>query len=132
MSYSMGCLLSEVHCDICNGIWIYCALYIFLCCNSVDGYCSLRYKQFTSKYQELSNFHEDNQGALTLAKLEPGLHTPRSKFYAIKLHWFSSWLNPIQIGIIFYPTHLQKADSLTKPLTKEAYSQNRSFPSVGN
>ena len=34
--------------------------------------------------------HEDNQGALALAKLEPGRHTPRSKFYAIKLHWFRS------------------------------------------
>jgi hypothetical protein len=36
--------------------------------------------------------HEDNMGALKLAKLEPGRNTPRSKFYAIKLHWFRSWL----------------------------------------
>ena len=32
--------------------------------------------------------HEDNQGALILATLEPGRHTPRSEFYSIKLHWF--------------------------------------------
>jgi hypothetical protein len=31
---------------------------------------------------------EDNISALTLANLEPGRHTPRSKHYAIKRHWF--------------------------------------------
>jgi hypothetical protein len=31
---------------------------------------------------------EDNTGALTLANMEPGRVTPRSKFYAIKMHWF--------------------------------------------
>ena len=29
--------------------------------------------------------HEDNQGALILAHLEPGRYTPRSKYYALKL-----------------------------------------------
>eukprot|EP00956_Cyclotella_meneghiniana_P043046 scaffold250689_cov149-Cyclotella_meneghiniana.AAC.1 len=32
--------------------------------------------------------HEDNVGALTLARLEPKRMTPRSKHYAIKYHWF--------------------------------------------
>ena len=32
--------------------------------------------------------HEDNVGALTLARLEPRHMTPRSKHYAIKYHWF--------------------------------------------
>jgi hypothetical protein len=32
--------------------------------------------------------HEDNMGELRLLKLEPGRNTPRSKFYALKLHWF--------------------------------------------
>ena len=32
--------------------------------------------------------HEDNMGSLTLATLEPGRHTPRSKFYALQMHWF--------------------------------------------
>jgi hypothetical protein len=31
---------------------------------------------------------EDNSGTLTLANLEPGRMTPRSKHYAIKSHWF--------------------------------------------
>ena len=29
-----------------------------------------------------ATLHEDNLGALTLATLEPGCHTPTSKFYA--------------------------------------------------
>ena len=37
--------------------------------------------------------HEDNQGALKLANLEDGRNTPRSKFYALRLHWFRSWLH---------------------------------------
>ena len=31
---------------------------------------------------------EDNNGALSLANLEPGQSTPRSKFYDCKVHWF--------------------------------------------
>ena len=31
---------------------------------------------------------EDNSGALTLAKMEPGRVTTRSKHYMIKYHWF--------------------------------------------
>ena len=66
--------------------------------------------------------HEDNMGALKLAKLEPGRHTPRSKFYALKLHWFRSWLkaNPSQdvaeTDIVHCSTDEQKADFLTKVL----------------
>jgi hypothetical protein len=38
--------------------------------------------------------HEDNSGCLTLANLEPGRITPRSKHYAIRMHWFRSHLVP--------------------------------------
>ena len=45
----------------------------------------------------LTTFHvttwEDNMGALTLANLDPGQSTPRSKFYDSKVHWFRSHLN---------------------------------------
>ena len=34
--------------------------------------------------------HEDNVGVLTLANMEPGHYTPRSKHYALRLHWFRS------------------------------------------
>jgi hypothetical protein len=69
--------------------------------------------------------HEDNQGALILANLEPGRHTPRSKFYALRLHWFRSWLKPNEIEIIFISTKLQKADYLTKPLQSMPFAINR-------
>ena len=45
-----------------------------------------KHKQLAFK----ATVHEDNQGALILAKLEPGRHTVRSKFYALRLHWFRS------------------------------------------
>ena len=62
--------------------------------------------------------HEDNQGALILSTLEPGRHTVRSKFYALRLHWFRDWVhNPENnIAIKFVSTDLQKADFLTKAL----------------
>jgi hypothetical protein len=50
---------------------------------------------------------EDNIGALTLANLEPGRMTPRSKFYAIKYHWFRSHLKPNRVEI-------KKIDTSTK------------------
>jgi hypothetical protein len=66
---------------------------------------------------------EENNGALTLAKLEPGRHTPRSKFYALRLHWFHSWLKPRDIEIVHVGTKDQKADYLTKPLTAPLTAQ---------
>jgi len=71
--------------------------------------------------------HKDNKGALILANLEDGRFTPRSKFYAIKLHWFRSWLKPKEIEVTFIPTLLQKADFLTKPLPPVPFRQNRSL-----
>lgn len=69
--------------------------------------------------------HEDNMGALTLATLEEGRHTPRSKFYALKLHWFRSWLKPRHIEIVHCDTKDQKADFLTKPLGPIEYERCR-------
>jgi Reverse transcriptase (RNA-dependent DNA polymerase) len=48
---------------------------------------------------------EDNAGALTLANMEPGRITPRSKHYAIKYHWFRSHLKPNKVDI-WIPTSL--------------------------
>jgi hypothetical protein len=69
--------------------------------------------------------HEDNLGALTLAKLEPGRHTPRSKFYAIKLHWFRSWLKPKEIELEYIESKFQKADIFTKPLSTAEFLRCR-------
>ena len=69
-------------------------------------------------------------GAFILAKLEPGRHTPQSKFYALKLHWFRSLLHPKQIEVTFVSTHDQKADYLTKPLNPVKFAANQ-FLSMG-
>ena len=84
----------------------------------------------TKFLQFKATVHEDNMGALKLANLEPGRNTPRSKFYALKLHWFRSWLVPKEIEIIHCPTKDQKADFLTKPLTRTSFEACR-FLSMG-
>ena len=69
--------------------------------------------------------HEDNQGALALAKLEPGRTTPRSKFYAIKWHWFRSWLKPKEIELEYIDTKEQKANIFTKSLGTADFIHDR-------
>lgn len=59
---------------------------------------------------------EDNSGALTLANLEPGRLTPRSKFYAVRYHWFRTHLKPNNVVVCKIDTNQQKADMLTKSL----------------
>jgi hypothetical protein len=68
---------------------------------------------------------EDNNGALSLATLDPGQHTPRSKHYDIKVHWFRSHLKPNQIEVEKIDTSLQKADIFTKPLPPEVFIRLR-------
>jgi len=71
--------------------------------------------------------HEDNQGAIILANLEPGRTTIRSKFYALRLHWFRSWIQDRDIKIEFISTLNQKADFLTKSPTVAIFESNRSL-----
>ena len=71
--------------------------------------------------------HEDNQGALILSNLEPGRHTIRSKFYALRLHWFRSWTQSKHITIQFVDTKHQKADFLTKALSAGPFQFNRNL-----
>ena len=83
-----------------------------------------------------ATIHEDNIGALKLAQLEPGRHTPRSKFYGIKLHWFRSWLKPNafhnidQINIVHCSSEMQKADFLTKALVQIKFKSRRQLSMV--
>jgi hypothetical protein len=88
-----------------------------ICVSINEGLGLTKQKLLTFK----TTIHEDNMGALTLAKLEPGRHTPRSKFYALRLHWFRSWLQPREIEIVHVSTKDQKADYLTKPLTAQLF-----------
>ena len=58
---------------------------------------------------------EDNAGALALANMELGHMTPRSKHYAIKMHWFRSHLSD-QVTIQKIDSQYQRANILTKGL----------------
>jgi hypothetical protein len=62
--------------------------------------------------------HEDNVGALTLARLEPRRMTPRSKHYAIKYHWFRETVaDPSQqVTLVKIDTRNQLGDLFTKGL----------------
>ena len=64
---------------------------------------------------------EDNSGALTLANLEPGRVTSRSKHFAIKYHWFRETLEPNNIEIRKIESKDQIADILTKGTTKDIF-----------
>ena len=92
----------------------------------VNGFAAA--KHFVTRFK--TTVHEDNQGALCLAQMEPGRNTPRSKFYAIKMHWFRSWLKPNEIVLEYIESKNQKADILTKSLGTVAFEDNR-FLSCG-
>ena len=68
---------------------------------------------------------EDNMGALTLANLEPGQHTARSKFYDCKVHWFRSLLKLNSITVTKVDTKEQIADLFTKPLPRDTFQYLR-------
>ena len=65
---------------------------------------------------------EDNNGALTLANLDPGQNTTRSKFFDVKYHWFRSMLKPNAITVVKVDTKDQIADLFTKPLKEEPFT----------
>jgi hypothetical protein len=60
--------------------------------------------------------HEDNNGAKTLANMEPGRNAPTSKFFPIKYHWFREQLKPCEIVVEKVSTDEQLADFFTKGL----------------
>ena len=70
---------------------------------------------------------EDNMGALTLANLDPGQTTTRSKFYDSKVHWFRSHLKPNDIVVQKVETKEQRADLFTKPLLPEPFRYLRNL-----
>ena len=67
--------------------------------------------------------HEDNVGALTLARLEPRRMTPSSKHYAIKYHWFRDKVaDPSQgITLVKIDTKNQLGDLFTKGLPQASF-----------
>jgi histone deacetylase 1/2 len=71
------------------------------------------------------NIHEDNVGALTLAKLEPARMTPRSKHYAIKYHWFREHVHANRVNILKIDSKNQLGDLFTKGLARPAFEHLR-------
>lgn len=69
--------------------------------------------------------HEDNVGALTLAKLEPARMTPRSKHYAIKYHWFREHVHANRVKIVKIDSANQLGDMFTKGLARPAFERLR-------
>ena len=69
--------------------------------------------------------HEDNAGALTLAKLEYPRMTPRTKWYAIKYHWFRTQLEPNGIELMKIDTKIQKGDLFTKSFRRDRFEELR-------
>ena len=70
------------------------------------------------------NIWEDNNGCWTLADLEPGQMTPRSKFYDSKVHWFRSYLGPT-MKVHQVDTKFQRSDLFTKPCPREVFERLR-------
>jgi hypothetical protein len=71
---------------------------------------------------------EDNNGCLTLANLDPGQQTPRSRHFDSKMHWFRSHLTeqgPNSIVVVKVDTVAQLADLFTKPLSREIFERLR-------
>jgi Reverse transcriptase (RNA-dependent DNA polymerase) len=69
--------------------------------------------------------HEDNNGAMILAKLPPGRSTPTSKFFNVKYHWFREQLHPEQIQVVKVASDEQLGDIFTKGLRKDKFMDMR-------
>ncbi|GFH61161.1 hypothetical protein CTEN210_17637 [Chaetoceros tenuissimus] len=70
---------------------------------------------------------EDNEGALKLASKEMPRHTPQSKHFAVKYHWFRSKLksDDYEIKLLPIDTSLQKSDIMTKGLGRSEFPAKR-------
>jgi hypothetical protein len=69
--------------------------------------------------------HEDNSGALSLAKLEPGRNTPTSKFFNVKYHWFREQIKPNNIEMRKVSSEEQLGDIFTKGLRTTLFKSMR-------
>ena len=80
----------------------------------LNGHCATTFR---------TRVREDNNSALSLANMAPGEHTPRSKFYNCKVHWFWSHLHngANHITVQNIDTTEQLADLFTKPLPHEPF-----------
>ena len=90
--------------------------------------CSKFDLAYIDKISTISTVFEDNRAAKILATTDPPRLTPRSKSLAVKYHWFRSHLgvkNNCGIIIEDVASSLNKADFLTKALSRDLYRTNR-------
>ena len=71
------------------------------------------------------SIHEDNSGALVLAKTLPPQFTPRSKYYAIKTIWFREEIFKRDVQLLKIDTAEQLGDIFTKGLTRFVFEYLR-------
>ena len=67
------------------------------------------------------SIHEDDAGALILAKYFPPQFTPRSKYYASKTIWVCREINKIGINLLKIDNVEQLGDIFTKGLPMEIF-----------
>jgi hypothetical protein len=67
------------------------------------------------------SIHEDNSGALVLAKTLPPQFTPQSKYYTIKTIWFREEIFKRDIQLNKIDTVKQLGDIFTKGLTRVVF-----------
>jgi hypothetical protein len=93
--------------------------------NEILSRIGMEEKGLTRIYRTI--VHEDNEGALRLARLEPGRMTPRSKHYGVKYHWFRETVADKEKRIVMerVMTTKQRADFLTKSLRPVNFKENR-------
>jgi hypothetical protein len=70
--------------------------------------------------------HEENLGALVLAKTLPPQFTPRSKYYATKTIWFRAEIHKRGIKLLKIDTTEQLGDIFTKGLSQPTFEYLRS------
>jgi hypothetical protein len=69
--------------------------------------------------------HEDNSGALVLAKIFPPQFTPQSKYYASKKVWFREEIHKRGIKLLKIDTAEQLVDIFTKGLVQVTFEYLR-------
>jgi hypothetical protein len=79
----------------------------------------------SSQLNKTSTIYEDNEAALSLATTDPPRMTPRSKHIAVKYHWFRKHLRKGFIEVHPIRSDDQKADILTKALTRIKHERAR-------
>jgi hypothetical protein len=78
-----------------------------------------------SEFSSMNTVWEDNHAAELLVTTKPPQLTPRSKHIAIRYHGFRDQLEPGKIEIKAISSKRQKADILTKALTKQNHEEAR-------